>query len=461
MTSVTLQNWKGTIRYQAARLEKVTDVEQIIRIVKDTEQFPSPVRAKGSHHSTTDCIVNQSGTVIDMMGMNKILCIDRESMTIRMQAGVLHYDAAKALEKMGLQFYVNVEIGNLTVGSGACGGTKDASYFSEHEMEFGQVASYCVGMKVVNAAGTILDITEQDKEQLQAMRSSYGLFGILYEVTFKVKPIEAMQVQHKAYTVDEFSHLLPELIQRRQSMMLYLFPFLDRVAVEYRYQGEGKIRSNSWQWRLRNWVWKTGSPGLARILRALVPNRQWHSSVTNLYNRFTLWVMQQIIRARDTSPADQIIWYPERAGFASYTFSIFAFQIEKYPEALKAYFDFCQNYFEQHGYRCDLLNVGYYIAQDTQSLFSYTRHGDAMTLDPVSTGSEGWEDFLKAYNEFCSDIGGVPLFNQTRHLTGQQVQKAFPDEVPLFKKLREEMDPENRFYSAYFKRIFETSQSTD
>lgn len=456
MTSIDLQNWKGTIRYQAARLEKVTDVEQIVQIVKTPEHYPSPVRAKGSHHSTTNCIVNQNGTVIDMMGMNKILRIDRDSLTITMQAGVLHYDAAKALEKMGLQFYVNVEIGNLTVGSGACGGTKDASYFSGGQMEFGQVASFCIGMKVVSADGSLLQIDEQDPDRLEMMRSSYGMLGIVYEVTFKVKEIAPMQVEHRAYTVDEFADSLPELTQRGQSMMLYLFPFLDKVAVEYRSEGVGTIQPDSWQWRLRNWVWKTGSPGLARLMSILVPHRQWRSSLTNVYNRFTLWVMQRIIRAKNTSPADQIIWYPERAGFASYTFSIFAFPVQNYPDILKAYFAFCREYFEQHGYRCDLLNVGYYIAKDTQSLFSYTRNAEAMTLDPVSTGGDGWEDFLHAYNQFCSDLGGIPLFNQTRHLTAQQVQKAFADEIPRFNQVRQEMDPEQRFYTDYFRGILES-----
>lgn len=78
-------------------------------------------------------MVNENGTVIDMMALNKIFEIGSAAKTITMQAGVLHIDAAKALEAEGLQFYVNVEIGNITVGSGACGGTKDASFFSPAE----------------------------------------------------------------------------------------------------------------------------------------------------------------------------------------------------------------------------------------------------------------------------------------------------------------------------------------
>jgi len=182
MGAVKLQNWKRSIGYYASSVERVESVDDIVRIVKDRETYPSPVRVKGSHHSTTKCIVAEQGTVIDITGMNQILEIDRDAKTIKMEAGVLHIDAARELEKHGLQFYVNVEIGNLTVGSGACGGTKDASYFSQEQgdWEFGQVASYVVGMKVVLPDGKLMEVTVKDGELMEVMRSSYGMLGVLY-----------------------------------------------------------------------------------------------------------------------------------------------------------------------------------------------------------------------------------------------------------------------------------------
>src|SRR5687768_3473994 len=140
MKRIKLQNWKREIVYHVQVVEVAESVDDIVRIVKDQERYPSPVRAMGSNHSTTRCVVADNGTVIDMSRMNKILEIDKEAKTITMQAGVLHIDAARELEKHGLQFYVNVEIGNLTYGSGACCATKDASFYSSEEgWEFGQV----------------------------------------------------------------------------------------------------------------------------------------------------------------------------------------------------------------------------------------------------------------------------------------------------------------------------------
>jgi FAD/FMN-containing dehydrogenase len=425
MSQVKVQNWKASITYYANSVEAVTSVEDIVRIVSDRERYPAPVRARGSHHSTTRCIVAEDGTVVDMSGMNRILGIDEAAQTITMQAGVLHIDAARELERHGLQF------------------------------EYGQVASYVVDIKAVLADGSLLHVTEADAELMQAMRSSYGMLGIIYEVTYRVKEIRPLAVRHLSYHVDEFADRLDELIAGQRSMMLYLFPFLDRVVVEYRYDGDGPMRSNSWQWRLRNWVWKTGSPFFGKIVTLLVPGRRLRSWIFDAYNRLSQWVIVRVIRDTNSSPADQIIRYPETAGFSSYTFSIWAFPREQYAQTIRAYYRFCKDYFDRSGYRCDLLNVGYFIARDTRSLFSYTSHGDALTLDPVSTGSRGWNDFLVAYNEFCSEHNGTPLFNQTHGITPRQAQKAFGPEISRFLEFRRRYDPDNRYYSVYFRNLFE------
>jgi len=73
----------------------------------------------------------------------------------------------------------------------------------------------------------------------------------------------------------------------------------------------------------------------------------------------------------------------------------------------------------------------------------------------VSTGSRGWEEFLVAYNEFCSEHNGTPLFNQTHGITPRQAQKAFGPEIVKFLEFRRRYDPDNRYYNVYFRDLFE------
>jgi L-gulonolactone oxidase len=444
-------NWKGNLSYFPYVVAYAYGVEDIVRIVKDRNRFPSPVRAAGSQHSTTLCIEANRGTVIDMTKMNKILAIDHRAQTITMQAGVLHIDAAKALEKVGLAFNVNIEIGNATVGSVACCGTKDGSFPGG----FGQYASYLVGAKLVLPSGEIREVGEDQPELLRAVRSSYGLLGILYEVTFRVRKLSAMQVRHVAYSLDDFADNLSKLIaESNGSMMMYLFPHLDKVVVEYRRYVDGEVSSH-WQWRLRNWFWGVFAPAYAHFVTDHVPTRWLRNRFINGFARINAALLTWVIRGGHTSPADQIIRYPAVRGYDAYTFSIWAFPEHEYPQAIRAYFQFCKDYDKQHGFRCNMLNVGYRIAKDTSSLFSYTGQETMLTLDPVSTGLTGWETFLDAYNEFCISHHGRPLFNQSPQLTPAQAQAAFGPEIAAFQKIRRELDPTDRMYSGFFRERLE------
>jgi L-gulonolactone oxidase len=457
MPDVKLENWKREITYYAHSVEFAESVDDIVRIVQDRQRYPSPVRGKGSHHSTTDCVVTTGGTVIDLTRMNKIVRIDPQAKTVTVQPGVLHIDLARELEKHGLQLYVNCEIGNLTYGSAACSATKDASYCTATEgWEYGQVNSYCVGIKAVGSDGTLIEVTEKDGELMQAMRSSYGMLGIIYEATFKVKDIKPLAVEHVVYHVDEFADRLEELIAGKRSMMLFLFPHLDRVMVEYRWDGPPPITSHAWQWKLRNYIWATLGPFIAKCITTFVPFQTLRGWLNDLVNRATLFVTPRLIKATSTSPADQIIRYPPVGGFASYTFSIWAFPRAQYPQTIRDYFQFCKDYEKTNRFRCDLLDVGYHVAEDTSSLFSYTRQGPALTLDPVcSGGNTGWQAFLVAYNEFCIQHNGRPLFNQTPHITPLQAKAAFGPEIETFQKYRREYDRDDRFYTPYFRQLFE------
>ena len=157
--------------------------------------------------------------------------------------------------------------------------------------EFGQANSYCVGMKMVTPSGEILEINEKDPGLLQAARSSYGLFGIVVEATFKVRPLQAMEVEHRASSSTSSSEKLPELFGRGQSIMMYIFPYLDRVTVELRrYTGpadKASLATATSPWRVRNYSWKTLSQASATSSSASSPRAGSAMGWSTGFNRVT------------------------------------------------------------------------------------------------------------------------------------------------------------------------------
>ncbi len=449
-----VRNWFGDLDWEAGAVVDAKSVEEIVAVMRDPAKYASPVRGRGSGHSTTVCGVADGGTVVSMKGMNRILDIGTDTVTA--EAGAMLIDIAKELEKRGLQFYVNIELGNATIGSLACCATKDASMPGE----FGQANSYCVAMKMVTASGEILEVDESDPELLQAARSSYGLFGIVYEVTFKVQPLQEMAVEHGTFKLDDFTNRLPELFERGQSMMMYIFPYLDRIAVEFRrYAGpadKAAEPASHWVWKARNFAWKTFMPGFGAVVERRVPAVLRYRLVNGL-NRATYGLVFPRIAAKHTVPTDQMIRYPEVSGGSRYTFSIWAFPEERYGETLREYFQFAKDYHRRTGFRPNMLHVGYRIEQDDSSLFSYTFAGRVLTIDPVSTGAPGWREFLAAYNDFCSEHDGKPLFNQSFGLTPHHARKAFGDRIDRFETIRRRLDPKDRLLNKYFRELFQGS----
>ena len=106
----------------------------------------------GSYHSLTPC-VSSPGTIVDMKGLDKIVSIDAEDMTFTAQAGLEMIDAADALRTQNLQFMLNIEIGNMTLGSAACCHTKDAldgvgvrsGQFVRHRRQVGEPVGHARG----------------------------------------------------------------------------------------------------------------------------------------------------------------------------------------------------------------------------------------------------------------------------------------------------------------------------
>jgi hypothetical protein len=120
---------------------------------------------------------------------------------------------------------------------------------------------------------------------------------------------------------------------------------------------------------------------------------------------------------------------------------------------MAGYFKFSRDYYQQKGYRTNMLSVGYRVAKDQSSLLSYSYDGNAMTVDPVSTANPGWEAFLDAYNDLCSNQGGIPLLNQTARVTAAQGQKGLGDRLKVFAQARKTYDPGNRLLNGFFKGL--------
>jgi FAD/FMN-containing dehydrogenase len=446
---VTIKSWDGTWTYRPKVLVTPNTVDDLVEIMTSEVRFPSPVRPAGSMHSTARMNGDDAGgTMVNMTAMNRILRFGTDSVTV--EAGVNYLTVSNALKERGLQFHVTTEIGNTTLAAMATAATKDSSFPDE----FGQVSSYVSAVKLVTPQGDVREINERDHpEEMQIIRSSYGLLGIVFEVTMRVKKTVALSVRHHSMGLAEFRKRFPVYKSQGYAVMYYVFPYVRRVLVELRKDNPGASPKSRRRWTYRNRFWRKYGPAITLWIKSRTTNR----TLRDFADRMHFFILRQglvrVVRSDATWPHAQIINYPRDPGPFKYLFSMWSFPERDFFDHLEAYCDFLDAYDKKTGFRCDLPTVGYSISQDRGALLSYSWDGATLSIDPASTGGKEWEEFLKVYNKFCSDRGGLPLFNQTPFLTREEAQKAFGARLKLFAEYRRQADPENRLLDSHFRDL--------
>jgi hypothetical protein len=441
---------------------------ELIRILTDTAGHPSPVRPVGSRHSMTPCISAQApgvaggpprwGTLVDMTAFTRLrdaagqptgdtLRVDRAAGTATVPAGRTFIEVARELSAQGLQLRVNTELGTLTMGAAACGATKDSSFPGEP----GQVCTDVVGMRLVTPSGEIRDVTEADPD-LRALRCSYGLFGIVTEVTCRVEPLQDISLQHEEVKPEDFPRRSAQWIADGNAVFLYLFPHSANIVAELRRKPAvgGEREERSVRLQTRNFFWEKGLHRASQLVERL-PERLQTFLLDGLDEVLEEYFTKTLQIGR-VNPVSQIVDFDRDDPEHRFTFSMWAFPERDFPGVLREYFGFCRD--RAASFRTLLPHVSYHISQDRSSVLSYSFDGPVWTLDPIAPhGQPGWESFLRDFNEFSSARGGVPLLNQSPFLERRHVARAFRGRLAQFEDIRHRFDPQGRMLNAYFAEL--------
>jgi len=442
-----VRNWEGTVVTRPRVIVRPKRVEDIQTILENSKAFPAPVRAVGANYSQTRCGAADGGTLIDMTAMNRVVEINDH--WVRVQAGAQFIDVAAALEERGLQLPVNPDLGNLTMGAAGLAATKDSSM----PASAGQLSSYLKEVKLVLPNGKLLTVSQSQVDLMKLVRSSFGLVGVAYELTFQVVPLRAVRLDYETYSLEAFEREFPSLVEQPAGLKFYLLPFRDRVTVEFRSHDDEPLTSRSGIWSIRKSVFTNVLPAFGSTVSSAVSMPSVRYFLIEQFNNAMRSTLDRASRNVTIYPTEWVRKLPADPGRTRFTYSTWAFPQQSYPELLAEYFVFCRDYYKRLKYRANLLHLGHRLHKDQSSLLSPSFDGPVVTLDPSSTGDSGWEDFVIEFNEFCSQRRGTPLLNQTRSLTHDQVTLAFGARLKMFDTLRHKLDPDNRMLNAYFAQL--------
>jgi FAD/FMN-containing dehydrogenase len=423
---------------------KLKRAEDLPSVLSKTKSYPTPIRMVGADYSQTRCVGGDGGTTVDTGALDKIVEFGETS--VRAQAGVHVGTLVQALAERGLELPLTPEMGRISLGAVAVTTLPQASYGAG----LAQLSSCITELKLVTPQGKQIVVTEQQRDLMRVLRSSFGLLGVVHEVVLRVRPLTAVKIDYQVLPLKEFNARFASIVEAPGALRLHMSPFNDRITVERRTLDESASFSRSGIWQIRKSVMRNVLPAFGSTVGSVLAAPGLRAVM--------LSGMQKALRATLDRSTRGVVMYahewmrdmPVEAWKARHTYSLWAFPQADYPKVLSEYFAFCKSYYKENRYRCNVVTGASRLHQDRGSLFSASYSGPAFTIEPSSTGDKGWDEFLIDFNDFASSLGGTPTFNQTRALQPEHVAKSFGERVKLFRALRQRTDPLNRLRNSYF-----------
>jgi len=266
----------------------------------------------------------------------------------------------------------------------------------------------------------------------------------------RVQPQRPVKIDYQVVTLKEFTARFARVSSSTGALRLHISPFEDRIIIERRMPDEGANMSRSGIWQIRDSVMRNVLPAFGATVGSVLAGPGLRSAVVTGVHRALRATLDPSARGVAMHAHEWMRELPAEAWRSRYTYSLWGFPEAEFPKVLAEYFAFCRAYYKSHKYRCNVVNGASRLHQDKSSLFSVSYAGPMFTLEPSSTGEQGWDDFLIDFNDFACAAGGVPTFNQTRALQPEHIVKAFGERARLFRALRQRTDPLNRLRNSYF-----------
>jgi FAD/FMN-containing dehydrogenase len=419
------------------RLKRFEDLPDLL---SKPNRYPTPIRMVGADYSQTRCVGGDGGTTVDTTGLDRIL--EFGETRVRAQAGVRVSTLVKALAERGQELPLTPEMGQISLGAMAVTTLPQASYTDG----LAQLSSCITEIKMITPQGKQMTVTERERDLMRVLRSSFGLLGVVYEVVVRVRPLTPVRIDYQVMTLREFKSRYSGLMNAPGALRLHVSPFHDRITMERRTPDESAEINRSGIWQIKQSVMRNVLPAFGSTVGSVLAAPGLRAAVLSGMHRALGGGSRDVMMYSHEWMRDM----PKEAWKARHTYSLWAFPQADYAKVLGEYFAFCKAYYKQHRYRGNVVSGASRLHQDRGSLFSASYSGPMFTLEPSSSGEQGWDDFLIDFNEFASGHGGTPTFNQTRALQPEHVTKSFGERAKLFRALRQRTDPVNRLRNSYF-----------
>lgn len=221
----TVSNWSGTHEVQTKVFLQPESLEELQRIVKEANEKKSKIRPVGSALSPNGIGLTRAG-MVNLALMDRVLEVDKEKKTVKVQAGIRVQQLVDAIKDYGLTLQNFASIREQQIGGIIQVGAHGTG------ARLPPVDEQVISMKLVTPTkGTIELSKEKDPELFYLARCGLGGLGVVAEVT--IQCVESQQLVEQTFvsTMKDLKKNHKKLLSENKHIKYLYIPYTDTVVV--------------------------------------------------------------------------------------------------------------------------------------------------------------------------------------------------------------------------------------
>lgn len=209
-------DYTGLLPERIERVVKAENRSDLQRIVKQANVNGQQIAIAGLQHSQGGHTYYKNGVVLDMRTFNRVLEIDEQQKTVRVEAGATWEDVQEAIQPVGLALKVTQSQSIFTIG-----GSLSVNAHGR-DIRFGSMAETVKAMTIITPEGDFKTVTREDPDEwMKYIFGGYGLFGVIVDVTVDVTENHLYTIQTKKLKIGAYASYFDQLLNDQNMAMHY------------------------------------------------------------------------------------------------------------------------------------------------------------------------------------------------------------------------------------------------
>lgn len=435
----------GRMESATVRHVAVPETEQQLQeIVREAAAEKLKISQRGAGHSAGGQSFVDDGVMIDVRRLDRILDLDEQNRTVRVQGGASWKVLTDALEPLRLAVTTKQEFDLFTVGGSVACNVHGKS------VDYGPLIESIRSFRLLQADGEIVNVSREENASLfPAVVGGYGLFGIVVDVDLDLVPDRP--VRKDKVVAGDLATLAAQYAQRLagdRSNLPLCYGFLDVECTHGFYIP---------------YVYADDQAGLSlkKLKRHEIHPALFNSLVklqrtSRFVRRKTIRLMEKESgRAEVTLRSRRLLlWEDSPKAFGGMLFQKFYVPVDAFAEFAAR----VGRVFQRYGDELQVLTNHFrFVPGNGEAMLSFSPE-DSICMIPcylANKDSTAWQNTLKeASHELMSavlDLGGSHYLTFDALASPEEVRRGYPrwDE---FVELKRKHDPGELFSSTFYQR---------